>query len=179
MVTALREVSAGSREAGAGPERREQHARGPTRTMLRDARRDRRGDRARRSSLFSTSGSPVSREHTTARRGWRLVALLITLVVAFLFAAVSSWAVATISITPVSGMTLTTLIVSAVLLEPDGAPRDGWHARRSSHRRCGVHGALDDRDRSSRSSRRGTGRAPRRAGSSSRSSRGRCSRRSP
>jgi len=45
--------------------------------------------------------------------GLSLVALLITLVIAFLFAAVSSWAVATISITPVSGMTLTTLIVSA------------------------------------------------------------------
>ncbi len=49
-----------------------------------------------------------------------LVALVITLVVAFLFAAVSSWAVATISITPVSGMTLTTLIVSAVLLSQMG-----------------------------------------------------------
>jgi putative OPT family oligopeptide transporter len=52
--------------------------------------------------------------------GLSLVALLITLVIAFLFAAVSSWAVATISITPVSGMTLTTLIVSAVLLSQMG-----------------------------------------------------------
>jgi putative OPT family oligopeptide transporter len=52
--------------------------------------------------------------------GLALVALLITLVVAFLFAAVSSWAVATISITPVSGMTLTTLIVSAILLSQMG-----------------------------------------------------------
>ena len=49
-----------------------------------------------------------------------LAALVITLVVAFLFAAVSSWAVATISITPVSGMTLTTLIISAVLLSRMG-----------------------------------------------------------
>ncbi len=49
-----------------------------------------------------------------------LVALVITLLVAFLFAAVSSWAVATISITPVSGMTLTTLIISAVLLSQMG-----------------------------------------------------------
>ncbi len=49
-----------------------------------------------------------------------LAALVITLVVAFLFAAVSSWAVATISITPVSGMTLTTLIVSAVLMSRMG-----------------------------------------------------------
>jgi len=45
-----------------------------------------------------------------------LVALLVTLVIAFLFAAVSAWAVAMISITPVSGMTLTTLIVAAVIL---------------------------------------------------------------
>jgi putative OPT family oligopeptide transporter len=45
-----------------------------------------------------------------------LTALLLTLVIAFLFAAVSAWAVAMISITPVSGMTLTTLIISAVVL---------------------------------------------------------------
>jgi putative OPT family oligopeptide transporter len=43
-------------------------------------------------------------------------ALGLTLVIAFLFAAVSAWAVATISITPVSGMTLTTLIISAIFL---------------------------------------------------------------
>jgi putative OPT family oligopeptide transporter len=45
-----------------------------------------------------------------------LAALALTLVISFLFAAVSAWAVALISITPVSGMTLTTLIISAVLL---------------------------------------------------------------
>lgn len=45
-----------------------------------------------------------------------LVALALTLLISFLFAAVSAWAVAMISITPVSGMTLTTLIVSAVVL---------------------------------------------------------------
>jgi putative OPT family oligopeptide transporter len=45
-----------------------------------------------------------------------LIALALTLVISFLFAAVSAWAVAMISITPVSGMTLTTLIVSAVIL---------------------------------------------------------------
>ena len=45
-----------------------------------------------------------------------LAALALTLVIAFLFAAVSAWAVAMISITPVSGMTLTTLIISAVVL---------------------------------------------------------------
>lgn len=45
-----------------------------------------------------------------------LLALALALVVSFLFAAVSAWAVAMISVTPVSGMTLTTLIVSAVVL---------------------------------------------------------------
>jgi putative OPT family oligopeptide transporter len=45
-----------------------------------------------------------------------LVSTGLTLLVAFLFAAVSAWAVAMISITPVSGMTLTTLIVTAVVL---------------------------------------------------------------
>ena len=43
-------------------------------------------------------------------------ALGLTLLISFLFAAVSAWAVALISITPISGMTLTTLIVSAILL---------------------------------------------------------------
>jgi putative OPT family oligopeptide transporter len=58
-----------------------------------------------------------------------LVALVLTLVVAFLFAAVSAWAVATISITPVSGMTLTTLIVAAVLLSQMGlAGKEGMLA---------------------------------------------------
>jgi putative OPT family oligopeptide transporter len=45
-----------------------------------------------------------------------LVALALTLVIAGLFAAVSAWAIAIISITPVSGMTLTTLIIAAVVL---------------------------------------------------------------
>lgn len=45
-----------------------------------------------------------------------IAALVLTFVISFLFAAVSAWAVALISITPVSGMTLTTLIISAVLL---------------------------------------------------------------
>jgi putative OPT family oligopeptide transporter len=44
------------------------------------------------------------------------VALVLTMVIAFLFAAVSAWAVAMISVTPVSGMTLMTLMVSSVLL---------------------------------------------------------------
>jgi putative OPT family oligopeptide transporter len=45
-----------------------------------------------------------------------VVAVAITLLVAFLFAAVSAWAVAMISVTPISGMTLTTLILTAVIL---------------------------------------------------------------
>jgi putative OPT family oligopeptide transporter len=49
-----------------------------------------------------------------------LVSTGLTLLVAFLFAAVSAWAVAMISITPVSGMTLTTLIVTAVVLSSLG-----------------------------------------------------------
>ena len=54
------------------------------------------------------------------------LSLILTLVITFLFAAVSAWAVAMISITPISGMTLTTLIVAAVFLAklglsgPDG-----------------------------------------------------------
>ena len=45
---------------------------------------------------------------------------LLTLLIAFLFAAVSAWAIAMISITPISGMTLTTLIVTAVVLSSLG-----------------------------------------------------------
>ncbi len=44
----------------------------------------------------------------------------LTLLIAFLFAAVSAWAIAMISITPISGMTLTTLIVTAVALSALG-----------------------------------------------------------
>ena len=49
-----------------------------------------------------------------------LVSTGLTLLVAFLFAAVSAWAIAMISITPISGMTLTTLIVTAVVLSSLG-----------------------------------------------------------
>jgi putative OPT family oligopeptide transporter len=48
-----------------------------------------------------------------------------TLVIAFLFAAVSAWAIAMISITPISGMTLTTLIVTAVVLSALGLSGEG------------------------------------------------------
>lgn len=49
-----------------------------------------------------------------------LIALLLTFVIVFLFSAVSAWAVAMISITPISGMTLTTLIIAAVVLSALG-----------------------------------------------------------
>ena len=52
--------------------------------------------------------------------GLAVVSALLTLVIAFLFASVSAWAIAMISITPISGMTLTTLIVTAVLLSSLG-----------------------------------------------------------
>lgn len=48
--------------------------------------------------------------------GLALVSLLLTFVIVFLFSAVSAWAVAMISVTPISGMTLTTLIIGAVTL---------------------------------------------------------------
>ncbi len=52
--------------------------------------------------------------------GLSIVSILLTLVIAFLFISVSAWAVAMISVTPISGMTLMTLIVSAVLLSQLG-----------------------------------------------------------
>lgn len=58
--------------------------------------------------------------------GVALISVGMTLLIAFLFAAVSAWAIAMISITPISGMTLTTLIVTAIVLAglglsgPDG-----------------------------------------------------------
>lgn len=45
-----------------------------------------------------------------------LVSLLVTFVIAFLFTSVSAWAIAMISITPISGMTLMTLLVGAIIL---------------------------------------------------------------
>ncbi|HSD29620.1 MAG TPA: oligopeptide transporter, OPT family [Vicinamibacteria bacterium] len=54
-----------------------------------------------------------------------LAAASLALVIAFLFAAVSAWAVAMISITPISGMTLTTLIVTAVALSGLGLGGEG------------------------------------------------------
>ncbi len=45
-----------------------------------------------------------------------LIALVMTFLIVFLFSAVSAWAIAMISVTPISGMTITTLIISAVIL---------------------------------------------------------------
>ncbi|UCF68789.1 MAG: oligopeptide transporter, OPT family [Acidobacteriota bacterium] len=45
-----------------------------------------------------------------------LVALGVVLLISFLFSAVSAWAIAMISVTPISGMTLTTLIITGVVL---------------------------------------------------------------
>jgi putative OPT family oligopeptide transporter len=49
-----------------------------------------------------------------------LIATLLTLVISFLFTAVSAWAIAMISVTPISGMTLTTLIITAIALSALG-----------------------------------------------------------
>jgi putative OPT family oligopeptide transporter len=57
--------------------------------------------------------------------GLAAVATGLTLLIAFLFAAVSAWAIAMISITPISGMTLTTLIVTAVVLSALGLAGPG------------------------------------------------------
>ncbi len=48
------------------------------------------------------------------------ISLGLTLAITFLFAAVSAWAIAMISTTPISGMTLTTLIISAGVLSALG-----------------------------------------------------------
>lgn len=53
------------------------------------------------------------------------VSALMTVGIAFLFASVSAWAIAVISITPISGMTLTTLIVTAVALSAMGLSGPG------------------------------------------------------
>lgn len=57
---------------------------------------------------------------TEGATGLAGMSMLMTLVIAFLFAAVSAWAIAMISVTPISGMTLTTLIVTAIALSALG-----------------------------------------------------------
>ena len=64
-----------------------------------------------RFAVLADQASPM----TTA-----LVALALTLSVTFLFSAVSAWAIAMIATTPISGMTLTTLIISAIALSSLG-----------------------------------------------------------
>jgi len=44
------------------------------------------------------------------------ISIVVALVIAFLFTTVSAWAIAMISVTPISGMTVTTIIITAVLL---------------------------------------------------------------
>ena len=51
------------------------------------------------------------------------ISVLLALVVAFLFTTVSAWAIAMISVTPISGMTVTTIIITAVLLKVAGLPK--------------------------------------------------------
>ncbi len=53
-----------------------------------------------------------------------LLSLILTFLIVFLFSAVSAWAVAMISVTPISGMTLTTLIIAAVALSALGLKGD-------------------------------------------------------
>jgi putative OPT family oligopeptide transporter len=57
---------------------------------------------------------------TEGATGLAGISMLMTLLIAFLFAAVSAWAIAMISITPISGMTLTTLIITAIALSAMG-----------------------------------------------------------
>jgi putative OPT family oligopeptide transporter len=52
------------------------------------------------------------------------VSVLMIFLVSFLFAAVSAWAIAMISVTPISGMTLTTLLLSALILTRLGLKGD-------------------------------------------------------
>lgn len=44
------------------------------------------------------------------------ISIVVALVIAFLFTTVSAWAIAMISVTPISGMTVTTIIITAVLM---------------------------------------------------------------
>ena len=49
--------------------------------------------------------------------------VILALAVSFIFITVSAWAIATISVTPISGMTVTTIIVTAVALLACGLPK--------------------------------------------------------
>ncbi|MEW6744129.1 MAG: OPT/YSL family transporter [Planctomycetota bacterium] len=52
-----------------------------------------------------------------------IISVILALVVAFLFTTVSAWAIAMISVTPISGMTVTTIIITAVVLSLAGLPK--------------------------------------------------------
>ncbi len=52
-----------------------------------------------------------------------VIAVLLALGAAFLFTTVSAWAIAMISTTPISGMTVTTIIITAVVLLNAGLPK--------------------------------------------------------
>ena len=49
--------------------------------------------------------------------------VLLALAISFIFITVSAWAIATISVTPISGMTVTTIIITAVALMALGLPK--------------------------------------------------------
>jgi len=51
------------------------------------------------------------------------ISIVIALVITFLFTTVSAWAIAMISVTPISGMTVTTIIITAVLLMAAKLPK--------------------------------------------------------
>lgn len=51
------------------------------------------------------------------------ISVVLALVIAFLFTTVSAWAIAMISVTPISGMTVTTIIITAVVLATAGLPK--------------------------------------------------------
>ncbi len=59
--------------------------------------------------------------HDMSNATWMtFISVLIALVIAFLFTTVSAWAIAMISVTPISGMTVTTIIITAVLMMAAG-----------------------------------------------------------
>ena len=64
-----------------------------------------------RFSVLANTGSPTLLS---------FISVLLIFAITFLFAAVSAWAIAMISTTPISGMTLTTLIISALALSSQG-----------------------------------------------------------
>ncbi len=51
-----------------------------------------------------------------------IISVALALAITFLFTTVSAWAIATISVTPISGMTVTTIIITAVVLLKAGLP---------------------------------------------------------